>query len=314
MSIASELRYRSVMHYNLTAVLALFVASTLFAATTPADAWRALQQAAEGRDAEAMAAVLAPEERDALRNEVQLVGVDNVAKRVPKGALKITSESADIVAGEADRRQVLFVRDGANWYVAAIFAKPKKQVGVVQPEPSVRVDKKHVLSIAPIRGAGMPTESAISAAKAYELLLAEARSIRPGARLYALQTGLHALSSEGASSSWAAELLTDTPGELLTLVYDDGDVEAPLVGSIRPDRQGVPDPDAVGYDTKKLYEEALQHASGVVDPVTRVTASLYRSAGSGKALWLLSVYGDDDRIGQTVVFDAKTMKFSHKTK
>jgi len=192
--------------------------------------------------------------------------------------------------------------------------KPKKPIGTVQPEPSVLVEGKAVLTVKPIRDAGLPTESAIDGLKAYELLRDEARNMRPNARLHSLSTDLYALSAEGKSSGWVGEFLTDTPGELLTLVYDDGEIE-PLLRSIDISRSiPVPDEMTVGYDTKKLYEETVGYAKGVVDPIVRVTASLYRSWGTGKALWLLNVYGDDDRIGQTVVFNAKTMAFSHKTK
>jgi len=196
---------------------------------------------------------------------------------------------------------------------AAVFAKPKKPVTTIQPEPSVRVEGGEVLTVAPIPGAGLPDKDAISGARAYELLRNEALAVRPNVKLYRLDTGMHGLSAEGKASGWFAEFLTDTPGELLTVSYDEGEMEAPYLSAAPPDRPGVPEPDAVGYDTKKLYEETMQYATGVVDPITRVTASLYRSAGSGKALWLLDVYGDDDRIGQTVVFEAKTMKYSHKT-
>ena len=306
--------YRCPMHHKLAVVLTLLVSCAALAANTPAEAYRALQKAAQAKDADAIAAVLTPAERDALRAEIARDGIDIVARRVPKGALKITSESADIVAAEADGRPILFVRDEGKWYVGAVFAKPKKPVATVQPEPSVRVEGDSVLTVAPIPGAGLPNQYAITGARAYEVLLAEARDVRPGAKLYSLDTGMHSLGPEGTSSGWVAEFSTDTPGELLTVLYEDGEVEHRPISSYHPDRPGVPEPDAVGYDTKKLYAETVQHAAGIVEPITRVTASLYRSVGRGTALWLLNVYGYDDRIGQTVVFDAKTMKFSHKTK
>jgi hypothetical protein len=199
-------------------------------------------------------------------------------------------------------------------HAAGDAAKPKKPIATIQPEPSVHVEGGDALTVAPIQGEGLPNLYPISAARAYQVLRDEARDARPNARLYSLSTDLYALSADGTSSGWIAEFLTDTPGELVTVMYSEGEIEAPYIGSVGPDRPGVPEPDAVGYDTKKLYQETMQYATGVVDPITRVTASLYRSAGSGKALWLLDVYGDDDRIGQTVVFEARTMKFSHKTK
>lgn len=192
-------------------------------------------------------------------------------------------------------------------------AKPKKPIATIQPEPSVHVEQGDVLTIAPIRGEGMPDQFAITGKRAYELLRNEALGLRAHVRLYRLDTGMHGLSPAGAASGWFAEFLTDTPGELLTVSYEEGEMEEPYL-STAPDRPGVPEPDAVGYDTKKLVEETMHYADGVVDPITRITASLYRSAGDGKALWLLDVYGDDDRIGQTVVFEAKTMKYSHKTR
>jgi hypothetical protein len=298
----------------LVVVLSLMVSTAALAASTPTEAWRALQKAAEARDAAAMAALLTPEERDALQAQVADDGVAIAARRIPKGALKITSESADLVAGEVDGRSILFVRDGANWLVGAIFAKARKPVAKLDVVDSVRAEQGHVVGVQPIRGAGLPTGHAISGARAYEVLLAEARDVRPGARLYSLDTGMHGLSAEGTSSGWVAEFSTETPGELLSILYDDGDVEHLPTSSYDLDRPGLPEPDGVGYDVKKLYEETVRYAGGVVEPITLVTASLYRSFGSGKALWLLNVYGDDDRIGQTVVFDAKTMKFSHKTK
>lgn len=302
------------MHHKFAVVLALLVSSAALAASTPAEAYRALQKAAEARDAEAMAAVLTPEEREAFRAEVARDGIAVAARRIPKGALKITSESADIVAAEADGRQILVVRDGAQWFVAAIFAKPKKPIARLEIVNSVRAEKGHVVGVAPIRGAGMPNEHAIDGVRAYELLRTEAENMRPKARMYSLDTALHGLSPEGTSSGWVAEFTTETPGELLRIAYEDGEIEYLPTSSHHLERPGLPDPDAVGYDTKKLYEETVSYATGVVDPIIRVTASLYRSFGSGKALWLLNVYGDDDRIGQTVVFDATTMKYSHKTK
>jgi hypothetical protein len=296
----------------------LLLPSLAFAATqdqaTPAAAYRALQKAADARDVDAMAALLSPDERDALRAEVAAFDVVTVARRVPKGALKITSESADIVSGEADGRSILFIRADGRWYVAAAFAKPKKPVAVIQVQPTVRAEKADVLTVAPIRGAGLPNEHAISASEAYELLRTEARRLRPGARLYALDTGMHGLSAEGASSGWSADFLTGTAGELLNLGYRDGEFGEPSLSAIAGNRQGVPEEETLSYDTRKLYEETLKHAAGVVNPITLVTASLYRSAGSGKPLWLVNVYNDDDRIGTTVVFDARGLVFSHKTK
>lgn len=282
-------------------------------AATPADAYRALQKAAEARDADAMSAVLTTDERDALQNQIKQEGIAICARRVPKGALKITSESKDIVSGEADGRPILFVRDDARWYVAAIFAKPKKPVAQIQFEPSVRAEKGEVVTVAPIHGAGMPDGFAISGTAAYEFLRREALKVRPAVYLYTLDTGMHALSADGTSSGWVAEFLTDTPGEMLNVIYEDGNTEAPYLTDAPPDRPGVPEEALLGYELKPLYEQTVKYAEGVVDPITRVTASLYRSAGSGKALWLLNVYGDDDRTGQTVVFEARTMKYSHKT-
>lgn len=302
------------MRHKWTVVLALFVCSAALAAASPAETWRALQKAADARDADAIAALLAPDEREAFRAEVARDGIAIAARRIPRGALKITSESADIVSAEAGARPILFVRDGERWLIGAIFTKPKEPVAALEIVESVNAEKGHVVGVMPIAGAGLPTANAISAARAYELLLAEARDVRPGAKLYSLDTGMHALSPEGTSSGWDASFSTETPGELLRIRYDDGDVEHLPTSSYSPSRPGLPEPDAVGYDTQKLYAAAVQYATGIVDPITRVTASLYRSFGSGKALWLLDVYGDDNRIGQTVVFDAKTMKFSHKTK
>ena len=196
----------------------------------------------------------------------------------------------------------------------ALADEPKKPIATVQPEPSVQVEGASVLTVKPIAGEGLPDQYAITAERAYQVLRDEARDLRPGARLYSLSTGMHGLSPAGTSSGWVAEFLTDTPGEMVNVIYESGELEGPFLSDAPPDRPGVPEPDAVGYDVKKLYEETVKYATGIVDPVTRVTASLYRSAGSGKALWLLDAYGDDERIGQTVVFEATTMKFSHKTK
>jgi len=196
----------------------------------------------------------------------------------------------------------------------AVFAgEAKKPIAVVRPEPSVRVEGGAALTIAPIHGKGMPGELAISGADAHDFLRAEALKLRNDVHLYTLSTGMHALSADGTSSGWVADFLTETPGEMVTVIYDEGEIEA-FLGTAPLGRPGVPDEASLGYDIKKLCEQTLGHAKGVVDPITRVTASLYRSAGSGKVLWLFSVYNGDDRIGTTVVFDASTMKFSHKTK
>lgn len=196
-----------------------------------------------------------------------------------------------------------------------VFAgeEPKKPIAVVKPEPSVLVEGRPVLTVAPIRGEGMPGELAISGADAHDFLRAEALKLRNDVHLYTLSTGMHALTADGKSSGWVADFLTATPGEMVTVLYDDGAIEA-FLGTAPLGRPGVPDEATLGYDIEKLCAQTLGHAKGVVDPITRVTASLYRSAGSGKALWLFNVYNDDDRIGTTVVFDAGTMKFSHKTK
>jgi hypothetical protein len=306
--------YRFSMRRLLLLSLALLLPVAAQAASTPAEAYRALQKAAEARDEKAMAAVLTPDEREALKSDIAKEGIAITARRVPRGPLKIVSEAADLVAAEADGRAILFVREESRWYVAAIFAKPKKPVAEIQFEPSVRAEKGEVVTVGPIRGAGMPNQHSISAAKAYELLRAEALKVRPEVHLYTLDTGMHALSADGGSSGWAAEFLTGTPGEMLTVVYEDGDVEAPYLSNAPAGRPGVPEETLLGYDLKPLYDQTVGYAAGVVEPITRVTAALYRSAGSGKALWMLDVYGDDDRIGQTVVFEARTMKYSHKTK
>ena len=196
----------------------------------------------------------------------------------------------------------------------ALADDPKKPIATVQPEPSVRVEKGAVLTVKPISGEGLPDEYAITAERAYQVLRDEARDARPGARLYSLSTGMHGLSAEGASSGWAAEFLSDTPGEMVNVIYRDGEIEGPFFTAAPPDRPGVPEPDAVGYDAKKLYKETMEQAEDAPSWMTRVTASLYRSAGSGEALWMLHVYNEDNRIGQSIVFQAKTMKFSHKTK
>ena len=193
-------------------------------------------------------------------------------------------------------------------------SEPKKPIAVVKPEPSVRVEGGAALTVAPIHGEGMPGELAISGADAHDFLRAEALKVRSDVHLYTLSTGMHALSPDGKSSGWVADFLTETPGELLTVVYDEGQVDGPFLAAAPAGRPGVPDEAALGYDLEKLCKETWGHANGVVDPISRVTAALYRSAGSGKALWLFNVYNDDDRIGTTVVFDAGTMKFSHKTK
>jgi hypothetical protein len=211
-------------------------------------------------------------------------------------------------------RHALFVLAFLLSSFAAFADAPKKPVATVVVEPSVRVEGAAVLAVKPIAGAGMPDDVAISGVDAHEFLRAEALKVRPDVHLYSLDTGMHALSAEGTSSGWHAEFLTDVPGEMLRIGYDDGEIVGPFLADAPPDRPGVPDESSLGYDIKKLTEETLGHAKGVVDPITRVTASLYRSVGSGKALWLFNVYGDDDRIGTTVVFEAKTMKFSHKTK
>jgi len=192
-------------------------------------------------------------------------------------------------------------------------ADAKKSVAVVRPEPSVRVEGGAALTVAPVPGMGMPDENAISASEAYAFLREAVRRTHPTARLHALQTNLYALSEEGLSSGWSAEFLTDTPSEVVRMVYEDGEFSAPLVGWIRPGRESVPDEEMLMYDTKKLYAEARAQAAAV-DPITRITASLYRSAGSGEPLWLLNVYGGDDRIATTVVFDARTLKVKHKTR
>ena len=198
--------------------------------------------------------------------------------------------------------------------VLALVDDPQKPVATVQPEPSVLVEGKPVLTVRPIAGEGLPDQYAITAERAYQVMRDEARDVRPSAKLYSLSTGMFGLSPEGASSGWIAEFITDTPGEMVRVVYRSGEMDVPYLASAPPDRPGVPEPDAVGYDTKKLYEETMKQADGAAEWMTRVTASLYRSAGSGEALGLLNVYNEDDRIGQTVVFHAKTMKFSHKTK
>jgi hypothetical protein len=198
--------------------------------------------------------------------------------------------------------------------VLALADEPRKPVATVQPEPSVQVEGASVLTVKPVPGEGLPDQYPITAERAYQVLRDEARDVRPSAKLYSLSTGMYGLSAEGKSSGWVAEFITETPGEMVTVFYDSGKVEGPLFGDAPPDRPGVPEPDAVGYDLKKPVEETLKYADGIVPTITRVTASLYRSAGSGKALWMLDVFDDDERIGQTVVYEAKGMKFSHKTK
>jgi hypothetical protein len=260
-----------------------------------------------------MAKLLTPEERDAFLAEVKRDGIAIVARRVPKGALKITGKSDDIVAAEANNRPILscgMARSGSSRRSSPSRSNPSQSW-----KPSLGPRGKGRSHRRRADPRCRPAERACNQRRA-RLRNASRRGadVRPSATLYSLDTGMHGLSAEGTSSGWVAAFSTDTPTELLRVMYDDGDIEHLPTGSYHSERPGVPEPDALGYDTKKLYEETVQHAAGVVEPITLVSASLYRSAGSGKALWLLNVYGDDDRIGQTVVFDAKTMKFSHKTK
>lgn len=288
------------------ALLLLLLLSTKDAAT-PLDAYRALQIAAKAKDIDAMSMLLTPEERE------ELAGLDAAAaaQRVPAGALTIKSESDETAAGEADGRPLVFFRLGQRWLIAGVFAKAP--VAMLETLTPVRADKAEIVTVAPIRGAGLPDANAITAAKAYELLRAAALHARSEVHLYTLDTGMHGLSATGASSGWVAEFLTGTEGEMLTVTYENGAVEPPVESFAPPNRPALPDEAHLGFDLEPLYEQTVGYARGIVDPITLVTASLYRSARTGGALWLLDVYGGDDSIGQTVVFDGHTMKYSHKT-
>ena len=93
-----------------------------------------------------------------------------------------------------------------------------------------------MLTVAPIQGEGLPNLYPISAARAYQVLRDEVRDIRPNASLYSLDTGMYALSAEGTASGWVAEFLTDTPAELVTVLYSEGKLEGPYLGSVSPGR------------------------------------------------------------------------------
>src|SRR5262249_36765469 len=267
-------------------LVALLMAIATDGAPNAAEGYRMLQKAVEKRDVAALAAILHPDERAWMRRDAAGDGAEAVFARIPTGPTIVTYETKDVVAYSVPSgAAVVFVREGSRWYYGGHFHE--------KPEPN-----------------GPP----VTAAKAYELLRARVREASPNARLYSLYTtNRGSLDADGASLHWVAEFLTGKPGELLTCFFDKSEISGPVLGSVPEGREGIADPDTVSYDSKKLYEEAIRRAAGAVDRITKIEASLHRSALNGKALWMLNVYGADDRIRTTIVFDAHTMKFSHQT-
>ena len=268
-------------------VLALLLAIATDGASTPEDGYRLLQKAVEKRDAAALAAIIHPDERAWMRRDVARDGIEAVVARIPKGPLTVTYEAPNVYAAKVPSGDaVVFTREHGRWYAGGLFNE--------KPEPN-----------------GPP----VTAAKAYEVLRAQARQARPGARLYSLYIPNHiGLNADGTSPHWVAEFLSDTPGEMLTCFYDKGEISGPARFPAPAGREGIPNADGVRYDSKALYEETLRRAKGIVDPIDHINASLTRSARDGQALWMVNVYDADKRIGTTVIFDAQTLKFSHQTR
>ena len=268
-------------------VLALFLAIATGGAPSPAEGVRLLQKALETKDVAALEAILDPDERAWMRRDVARDGVDAVMARLPRGPLAEGYKAAHVVVySDATGRVVTFTREGSRWYFGGTFHEKQE-----------------------------PNGPPVDAAKAYELLRARAREWRPDARLDSLYIpNGKSLDADGASPSWVADFLSDS-GEKVTCFYDKGEISGPVGnGSARPGRDGIDDPDGVRYDTKMLRAETIKRAAGIVDPITSIAASLIRSARTGKAIWMVNVFGDDDRIGLTVVFDAHTLAFSHQTR
>ena len=251
-------------------------------APTPAEGYRLLQKAVEAKDAAALAAIIHPDERAWMRRDVARDGIDAVVARIPRGPLTVTYETSTVYAAKVPSGDaVVFTRVGTRWYAGGLF------------------DEKP-----------LPNGPPITAAKAYELLRGK---LHGEARLASFDTtNRFGIDKDGASLGWVAEFVTDT-GERVTCSYEKGEITGPSRWGAS-NRPGLSDPDTIGFDLRPLREETLRRAKGVVDPIDRITASLVRSAGNGNALWMLDVYGADQRIGLVVVFDAHTMKFSHQTK
>lgn len=272
---------------SLAVILALSFAA--YAATdgapTPADGYRLLQKAVEAKDVAALSAIIHPDERAWMRRDVARDGIEAVVARIPRGPLTVTYETSSVYAAKVPSGEaVVFTRVGTRWYAGGLFNE--------KPEPN-----------------GPP----ITAAKAYELLRAKTRERYPEARLALFDTTTRfGIDADGASLGWVAEFVAGG-GERVTCIYEKGEITGPshLGGGNGP---ALTEPDAIGFDLRPLREETIRRAKGIVDPVDRITASLVRSARNGEALWMLDVYGADQRIGLVVVFDAHTMKFSHQTK
>jgi hypothetical protein len=253
-------------------------------APTPAEGYRLLQKAVEAKDAAALSAIIHPDERAWMRRDVARDGIDAVVARIPRGPLTVTYETSTVYAAKVPSGDaVVFTRVGTRWYAGGLF------------------DEKPV-----------PNGPPITATKAHELLGAKVHARHPDARLYQFDTTTRfGIDPDGASLGWVANFVTDA-GEEILCSYEKGEITGPSRWGAHKG-PGLADPDAIGFDLRPLRDETTRRAKGIVDPIDRITASLVRSARDGRALWMLDVYGADQRIGLVVVFDAHTMKFSHQT-
>lgn len=231
----------------LTLLVALLASAGTDGAGAPAEAYRLLQKAVEARDAAGLAAIIHPDERAWMRRDVGRDGIEAVVARIPRGPITITYESADAVAAKVPSGEaVVFTRAGARWYVGGLFKEK-----------------------APANGQPIP------APKAYELLRAKVRALRPEARLAQFDTASQGIDGDGASLQWVAQFFTGTPGEALTCLYEKGEITGPIRLGVPEGRKALSDAEVLSYDIRPLREETIRARR---ESSTRSTTSPPRSS------------------------------------
>jgi hypothetical protein len=205
--------------------------------------------------------------------------LDSFVEQVPTAPLQVNKQTEDAAWAVAGDHPLGFVRSGGRWYAGGVWFTKKK---------------------------GGP----INALSAYAQLRLVAEAARPGARLRELQTAIYPISATGESEGWFAQFLTDTPGELLTVSYLNGQVTPAMIGTIDPSAKSLPDMDKVSFDLQRIAEAGRKAAPSAL----KMTAALIRASNSGKAEWIVHGTGDDGKVAWSVFVDPVTLAVTHVSK
>jgi hypothetical protein len=174
-----------------------------------------------------------------------------------------------------------------------------EQVATPTPEPTPTL---------PVTPTAEPI-AALTAAEAYDLTLAEARTWQPDAVLTEMQTSsLGPLDSEGYSQSWAASYWSPSAKEVNSMIVIEGALNASPV-AMPVAQKAVPDIEAVIMDTQSLYNTAA--ATGGADYLEAgysVSAGLTRyPLDESMPTWYMHFHDPaDSTLAFTVIIDARS--------